>query len=174
MAPGRFIPQKTPGSVRSLRLPRATSDAAYRKALAGVGFHLERARDNPRACVLLAPADIAASDAATGARKLYPLGFRILALGAVAVALRALRIPFEEVTVARALLAIQTGDVVLTFVSGMGQSEDRLRLRAAALGEGAPCFTSSLLFLAACAVLEENVPSEVRRLPPSTQIDGRL
>lgn len=137
-----------------------TAAGAYAKALAGVGFALG---DRSKHSVVLAPGPEAVDDATRGARKLYPLGFRLLAVGEVATALRGLRIPFQAVTEDEARAAIAHEDVALAFVTaGRPRATE---LRASALARGIPCFTSSLLFRAACAVLEEGVQDPVKPLP---------
>lgn len=135
-----------------------TLASAYRKALAGVGFSV----DEPRAAraVLLAPAPDDCAEAVRAARKLHPLGFRLLALGPVTELLQASRLPFEPIDAAAGASRMDGGEVRLALVTG-----ETAGLRNRALGAGVPCFTSTLLFAAACATLEEGIEDGVRPLP---------
>lgn len=143
-----------------------TLAGAYRKALSGVGLSLDAHQGAD--AVLLAPQEGDAAAVAEEARRLHPLGLRILAIGPLVDLLRAMRLPFREVDAAEAERALASGDVRLAVVTGLGAATDpepRASLRNRALAASVPCFTSPLLFRAAAAALVEGISEAVRPLP---------
>ncbi|MBK6695062.1 MAG: hypothetical protein IPG50_23060 [Myxococcales bacterium] len=152
--------------------PRAIGEAlgvgetlagAYGRALAGVGYRLP----HPSArAVLFAPDRESADAAARCARRLHPLGYRLVAIGPVAQRISAMRAPFEALDVPSAEALLAGGAVAFAFITGIGTAPGAAELRRAASAGRVPCFTSELLFEAACAtVVEGRVPEPVALAP---------
>lgn len=148
-----------------------TTSRAYAKALAAMDVALARPNreagtDAARRAIVLAGADSDVSALADVGRRLFALGFDLLASPNVARALERARVPHRATDDAASLVA--NGEVAAA-VATTGATDDRAELRRAALVAGVPCFTTVDLVKVAVRALEESNALDARMLEDWTK-----
>ncbi len=130
-----------------------TVERAYARALAAMGVSLQRPRGE--AAVLLAGGDEHASALADVGRRLFALGFDVLATEEAARWLARVRVRHRVADDASSLVARRAVAAVVAATS-REHPEARAELRRAALVAGVPCFTTIDLVRVAVRALEQD------------------